>query len=46
MGSAISAFENARAVLVPRTRFAPVKTTQDLLLVMSDCFPAHQARNH
>ncbi|MBU1231214.1 MAG: UTP--glucose-1-phosphate uridylyltransferase [Proteobacteria bacterium] len=38
MGSAISAFENARVVLVPRTRFAPVKTTQDLLLVMSDCF--------
>lgn len=38
MGSAISAFEDARAVLVPRTRFAPVKTTQDLLLVMSDCF--------
>ena len=38
MGSAISAFENAQAVLVPRTRFAPVKTTQDLLLVMSDCF--------
>ena len=38
MGSAISAFENARAVVVPRTRFAPVKTTQDLLLVMSDCF--------
>ncbi len=38
MGSAISAFENARAVLVPRTRFAPVKTTQDLLLVMSDCY--------
>ncbi|OIN99477.1 MAG: UTP--glucose-1-phosphate uridylyltransferase [Desulfovibrionaceae bacterium CG1_02_65_16] len=38
MGSAVSAFENARAVLVPRTRFAPVKTTQDLLLVMSDCY--------
>jgi UTP--glucose-1-phosphate uridylyltransferase len=38
MGSAISAFENARAVLVPRTRFAPVKTTQDLLLIMSDCY--------
>ncbi|MHC1752966.1 UTP--glucose-1-phosphate uridylyltransferase [Humidesulfovibrio sp.] len=38
MGSAISAFENARLVLVPRTRFAPVKTTQDLLLVMSDCY--------
>ncbi len=38
MGSAISAFENARAVKVPRTRFAPVKTTCDLLLVMSDCY--------
>ncbi len=38
MGSAISAFESARAVLVPRTRFAPVKTTSDLLLVMSDCY--------
>lgn len=38
MGSAVSAFENARAVRVPRTRFAPVKTTADLLLVMSDCY--------
>jgi UTP--glucose-1-phosphate uridylyltransferase len=38
MGSAVSAFENARAVKVPRTRFAPVKTTADLLLVMSDCY--------
>ncbi|MFW6323536.1 MAG: UTP--glucose-1-phosphate uridylyltransferase [Desulfovibrionales bacterium] len=38
MGSAITSFEKARAVLVPRTRFAPVKTTSDLLLVMSDCY--------
>ena len=38
MGSAISAFENARAVLVPRTRFAPVKTTNDLLVIQSDCY--------
>lgn len=38
MGSAISAFEHAKAVHVPRTRFAPVKTTNDLLLVMSDCY--------
>jgi UTP--glucose-1-phosphate uridylyltransferase len=38
MGSAISAFYNATAVRVPRTRFAPVKTTNDLLLVMSDCY--------
>lgn len=42
MGSAISAFENARAVKVPRTRFAPVKTTGDLLLVMSDCYERNE----
>jgi len=38
MGSAISAFEGATAVKVPRTRFAPVKKCDDLLAVMSDCF--------
>jgi len=38
MGSAISSFYNAQAVVVPRKRFAPVKTTADLLLVMSDLF--------
>lgn len=38
MGSAITNFLNAQAVIVPRKRFAPVKTTADLLLVMSDCF--------
>lgn len=38
MGSAISNFRDAAAVLVPRSRFAPVKTTNDLLLVMSDCY--------
>jgi UTP--glucose-1-phosphate uridylyltransferase len=38
MGSAITNFLNAQAVIVPRKRFAPVKTTNDLLLVMSDCF--------
>ena len=38
MGSAITNFQNAQAVIVPRKRFAPVKTTNDLLLVMSDCF--------
>ena len=36
MGSAISVFKNASAVVVPRTRFAPVKTTDDLLAVRSD----------
>ena len=38
MGSAITNFLNAQAVIVPRKRFAPVKTTNDLLLIMSDCF--------
>ncbi len=38
MGAAIGAIEGARAVLVPRTRFAPVKTTDDLLVVRSDAY--------
>ena len=36
MGAAISLFEGARALRVPRTRFAPVKTCADLLRVRSD----------
>lgn len=38
MGSAISVFERAGAVRVPRSRFAPVKTTGDLLAVRSDAY--------
>ena len=38
MGSAISAFRDAVAIRVPRNRFAPVKSTADLLLVRSDCY--------
>ncbi len=38
MGAAISLFERATAVKVPRTRFYPVKTCNDLLAVRSDCF--------
>ena len=38
MGGAIGAIDGARAVLVPRTRFAPVKTTDDLLLIRSDAY--------
>jgi UTP--glucose-1-phosphate uridylyltransferase len=38
MGAALGAIEGARALLVPRTRFAPVKTTDDLLLVRSDAY--------
>lgn len=36
MGSAIAVFKDAAALRVPRTRFAPVKTTSDLLAVRSD----------
>ena len=38
MGSAIGVFDGAGAIRVPRTRFAPVKTTNDLLAVRSDAF--------
>jgi UTP--glucose-1-phosphate uridylyltransferase len=38
MGAAIGAIDGARALHVPRTRFAPVKTTDDLLLVRSDAY--------
>jgi UDP-N-acetylglucosamine pyrophosphorylase len=38
MGAAIRCFEDACAVEVPRTRFAPVKTTADLLTLRSDAY--------
>ena len=38
MGAAIGLFEDARAVVVPRARFFPVKKCNDLLIVRSDCF--------
>jgi len=38
MGAAIGVFPGARAVEVDRRRFAPVKRTDDLLLVRSDVF--------
>jgi UDP-N-acetylglucosamine pyrophosphorylase len=38
MGAAIECFEGAGAIEVPRTRFAPVKTTADLLAVRSDAY--------
>ena len=52
MGAAISVFTGARAIRIPRSRFAPVKTTNDLLTVRSDAYvltddyqlhPAHAA---
>ena len=41
MGAAIDVFEGARAVRVPRERFAPVKTTDDLLALRSDDYVLH-----
>jgi UTP--glucose-1-phosphate uridylyltransferase len=38
MGAAISLFDGAAAVRVPRSRFFPVKMCSDLLAVRSDCF--------
>lgn len=38
MGSAIECFQDSDAMVVPRTRFAPVKTTADLLALRSDAF--------
>ncbi|MDU0348466.1 UTP--glucose-1-phosphate uridylyltransferase [Actinomyces sp. MRS3W] len=38
MGAAVEAFDGATAVEVPRSRFLPVKTTNDLLLVRSDVY--------
>ncbi len=38
MGAAISVFDRAIAVRVPRRRFSPVKNTDDLLGVRSDAF--------
>jgi UTP--glucose-1-phosphate uridylyltransferase len=38
MGAAVGVFEGAQTVNVPRRRFAPVKTTNDLLVLRSDAY--------
>lgn len=38
MGAAIDVFAGAQALRVPRRRFLPVKTTDDLLVLRSDAF--------
>jgi UTP--glucose-1-phosphate uridylyltransferase len=38
MGAAIASFPGAQLLLVPRTRFVPVKTTDDLLVLRSDVY--------
>jgi UTP--glucose-1-phosphate uridylyltransferase len=38
MGAAVEVFENAEAIEVDRSRFLPVKTTSDLLVMRSDVY--------
>ena len=38
MGAAVGVFEGAGGIEVARDRFAPVKTTNDLLVLRSDCY--------
>ena len=38
MGAAIGHFQRAKVMIVPRTRFAPVKNCADLLVRRSDCY--------
>lgn len=38
MGAAIECFPDSGAIVVPRARFAPVKTTSDLLALRSDAY--------
>ena len=38
MGAAIECFDRAGAIVVPRSRFAPVKTTSDLMALRSDAY--------
>ncbi|QIM21750.1 UTP--glucose-1-phosphate uridylyltransferase [Phycicoccus sp. HDW14] len=38
MGAAVELFDGARAIAVPRSRFRPVKTTNELLLLRSDLY--------
>jgi UTP--glucose-1-phosphate uridylyltransferase len=38
MGAAIGVFDGAQPVRVPRRRFSPVKTTEDLLALRSDAY--------
>jgi UTP--glucose-1-phosphate uridylyltransferase len=41
MGAAIATFEGSKAIVVPRSRFLPVKKTNDLLALWSDAFTLH-----
>lgn len=45
MGAAIECFKGAGAVAVPRTRFAPVKKCNDLMLLRSDAYVVNEHFN-
>ena len=45
MGAAISLFNNTTAVRVPRSRFFPVKSCNDLLALRSDCYVLGEKNN-
>lgn len=42
MGAAVEVFDDARAIEVSRSRFLPVKTTNDLMLLRSDAYRADE----
>ena len=44
MGAALGAFDGALALCVPRSRFVPVKTTDDLLALRSDVYALRRRR--
>jgi len=44
VGSAIQCFEKAKGVLVPRDRFLPVKSTNDLFLIQSNIYEVQKGR--
>ena len=45
MGSAIALFPGAQALVIPRSRFVPVKTCNDLLLLWSDVYTLDARQN-
>jgi UTP--glucose-1-phosphate uridylyltransferase len=45
MGAAISLFDGTTAVKVPRNRFFPVKSCNDLLALRSDCYVLEENEN-
>ena len=45
MGAAISLFDGTTAVRVPRSRFFPVKSCNDLLALRSDCYELGENNN-